>query len=242
MKTWIYSKRNLKELMSDPLSLVFTIGLPAFLLIFITSLNRSLSVNDAFNPENFVPATIIFSYAFLTMFTGMLISRDRSSSFLARMFVSPLKAHHYIMGYMLPIIIIAFVQAVILYLIGISIGLPFSINILISMPFLLLIAILFIAFGLLMGSLLRNQQVAPIASILIQVVAFLSGMWFSLDLIGGAFKQVGYILPFAHAVDMIKYVLQGEYSIIWNSLAMVCIYTIVFTFLAISVFKRKMKS
>jgi ABC-2 type transport system permease protein len=242
MKTWIYSKRNLKELISDPISLIFTIGLPAFLMIFMISLNQSLNVNVAFNPENFVPSTIIFSYGFLTMFTGMLVSKDRCSSFLSRMFVSPLKAKHYILGYMLPITIIALAQAIILYVIGFSIGLDISINVLISIPFLGLISIMFISFGLLLGSLLRDQQVGPISSILIQVVAFLSGMWFSLDLIGGVFEQIGYILPFAHGVDMVRFILQGEYSEIWYAFAIISIYTVVITFLAIKVFKKNMKS
>lgn len=242
MKSWIYSKRNMKELLSDPISLVFTIGLPAFLLIFMTSLNKSIGVNEAFKPENFVPSTIIFSYAFLTMFTGLLIAKDRSSSFLSRMYVSPLKAHHYIIGYMLPVLIISLVQSILLYVIGFIIGLPITIDTIISIPFLLIISILFISFGVLFGSLLKDQQVGPISSILIQIVAFMSGMWFSLDLIGGTFKTIGYILPFAHALDMIRFVLQGNYVHVLQPFLVVSLYVIVTTVISIMVFKKNMKT
>lgn len=241
MKTWIYTKRNLKELLSDPLSLIFTIGLPAFLLVFMVSLNKNLQFNEAFRVENFVPATIIFSYSFLTMFSGMLVAKDRSSSFLTRMFTSPLKAHNYILGYIIPILIIALIQAIILYLIGFVVGLSFSINVLLSIPFLLIIALLFVSLGLLLGSLLKDQQVGPVASIIIQVVAFLSGMWFSLELVGGAFELIGNILPFSHSVNLLKYVLSGNYKQIGLPIIIISAYMIVVLLFSIWVFKKNMK-
>lgn len=241
MNSWIYAGRNLKELINDLLSLAFTIVLPAFLLIIMVSLNNKLQFSSSYKPENFVPATIIFSYAFLTMFSGMLIAKDRDSSFLSRMFVSPLKSYNYILGYIIPLLIIAFIQALLLYIIGFTMGLSFTINIIASIPFLLLIALLFIGLGLLMGSILKDQQVGPISSILVQIVAFMSGMWFDLELVGGAFKTIGYILPFAHAVDLIKLVLHGNYSQIGVPMLVICIYVISITLLAIFAFKRNMK-
>lgn len=242
MKTLIYAKRNLKELLSDPVSLIFTIGLPVFLLIFMVSLNENLGVNDVYKVENFVPSTIIFSYAFLTMFSGMLVAKDRSSAFLSRMFISPLKPHHYILGYMIPLLLIALIQSIILYAVGFIMGLPITIHVLTSLPFLLLISLLFIGLGILFGSLLKDQQVGPITSILIQVVAFLSGMWFSLDLVGGFFKQVGYVLPFAHGVDMVRSVIAGDYTTILIPLVVVCTYSIASIICSIIMFKKQMSS
>jgi ABC-2 type transport system permease protein len=241
-RIWVYANRNLKELMSDHLSLVFTIGLPLFLVIFMTTLNQRLALNQAFLPENFVPATIIFSFAFLSMFCGMLVAKDRTSSFLTRMFVSPLKSHHYILGYMIPMLMIAMIQCIILYITGLFIGLNLSIHVIISMPFLIIVSLLFISLGILFGSLFNDSQVGPVASILIQVVAFLSGMWFSLDMVGGAFKTIGYMLPFAHSVDLIRNILLGEYHQIASHLIIVFIYGLFATILAVIVFKRKMRN
>lgn len=241
MKTWIYAKRNLKELLSDPLSLIFMVGLPAFLLVFMVLLNKNLQFNEAFNPENFVPSAIIFSFSFLTMFSGMLLAKDRGSNFLSRMFVSPLKAHNYILGYTIPIVIIGIIQSIVLYLVGLAVGLTISVNILISIPFLIIVSLLFVSLGLLFGSILKDQQVGPIGSILVQVVAFLSGMWFSLDMVGGAFKLIGYILPFSHSVDLIKYVLAGDFDLILMPLLVISGYIIVLMVLAILLFKKNMK-
>ncbi len=242
MKTWIYAKRNMLELLSDPISLVFLIGLPAFLLLFMVSLNQNLPINDSFQIDQFLPATIVFSFSFLTMFSGMLVAKDRSSSFLNRMYISPLKAHHYIIGYLLPIWLIGWIQCILLTGIGLFLGLSLSIHLISGFLVLMFVSILFIALGLALGSLLKDQQVGPIASILVQVVAFLSGMWFSLDLIGGAFQTIGYLLPFAHAVDLTRHVMQGNYQDLGVAFLVVTLYILIIGFFAIIQFKKTMKS
>ena len=242
MKTIIYGKRNIKELLSDPISLVFTIGLPAFLLLFMVTFNKSLQVNKAFDVENFVPSTIIFSFTFLTMFSGMLIAKDRSSEFLSRMYISPLKAHNYILGYIWPSLIIALIQVLLLYGIGFILGMKFSIHILISIPFLLMIAMLFIGLGLIFGSFLKDTQVGGITSILIQVVAFTSGMWFSLDLVGETFRFISQLMPFSHSVDFVRLIIVGNYKEIWIPLSVVIGYVVVSVLTAIFSFKKHMKN
>ena len=241
MKTIVYSKRNFKELLSDPINLAFTIGLPVFLIIFMVIFNKSLQFNESFNVENFVPSTIIFSFTFLTMFSGMLIAKDTTSEFLSRMYVSPLKAHNYILGYALPMLVVAFIQILILYAIGFILGLNFTLNILASIPFLLLISLIFIGLGLVFGSLFKDSVVGGVSSIIIQVVAFTSGMWFSLDLIGGAFKIISYILPFSHSVDLVKSIVSGNYNDILVSTLVVLAYTLITVILSIIIFKKKMK-
>lgn len=175
------------------------------------------------------------------MFSGMLIAKDRTSEFLSRMYVSPLKAHNYILGYALPMLVVAFIQILILYAIGFILGLNFTLNILASIPFLLLISLIFIGLGLVFGSLLKDSVVGGVSSIIIQVVAFTSGMWFSLDLIGGAFKIISYILPFSHSVDLVKSIVSGNYNDILVSTLVVLAYTLITVILSIIIFKKKMK-
>lgn len=241
MKSLIYATRNIKELLRDPLNLVFTFGLPLFLLFFMTSLNKSIGVNDSFNIENFTPGTIIFSFSFLSLFSGMLIAKDRTSSFLMRMFTSPMKSADYIFGYTFPMLIIALTQSIIIFIAAIIIGLAITPNIFIAIIFLMPIALLFVGLGLLFGSIFNDKQTSGIISIIIQVVAFTSGMWFSLDLVGGSFKTIGYLLPFAHAVNLIKYILANDYSKILMPLLWTIGYVIVIYWASIIVFKKRMK-
>lgn len=240
MKTIIFARRNLKEMLNDILSLFFMIVLPAFLLVLMVTLNKNIGLNETFAVENFVPSIIIFSFPFSAMFSGVLVSRDRSNSFLARLFVSPLKAHHYIVGYMLPLLIISFIQIIFLYIVGIILGLKISIYIIVSLPFLVLISFLFVNVGLLFGSTLKEQQVGGVSSIFIQFVAFLGGVWFPLEIVGGAFEIAGKILPFYHCIQLAQKTLAGNFQNVLLHTAIIIGYTILVALLAIFSFKKKM--
>ncbi|MEA4889756.1 MAG: ABC transporter permease [Clostridiaceae bacterium] len=241
MRLAAFISRNRKELLRDPFSLIFGIGLPLFLLMIISSMQNSIKV-DIFKIELFAPGIAMFSFSFISMFSGMLIAKDRSSSFLTRLFASPLTASDYIIGYSLPLLPIALLQSVICFGTAFFLGLPVNANILMALLVFIPIAILFIGLGLLLGSILSDKQVGGIMSILIQVVAFTSGMWFNLDLIGGAFKTIGYALPFAHALDAARAALSGDLAPILPHLLWVIGYAVVIFLAAIWIFKKKMKN
>lgn len=240
MKTMILARRNFKELLNDFLSIFFMLFLPAIVLVLLVSLNKNLDLNETFEVKNLVPAIIIFSFPFMSMFSGVLVAKDRGSSFLTRLFVSPLRAHNYIIGYMLPLLLLSVFQIIFLYIVGIIMGLQITIHIFASIPFLLLIAFLFVNVGLLLGSVFTDQQVGGVGSIFIQVVSFLGGVWFPLELVGGAFEVIGLILPFSHAVDISQKILAGDYSQILIHLGIIILYTILTALLATFTFKQKM--
>ena len=95
MRTLNFAKRNLKELIRDPLGLVFSILLPLFLLFIFQQFNIP---NESYKLNYFTPGIIIFSFSFITLFTATLIARDRQSSLLIRLGVSPMKSYEYILG------------------------------------------------------------------------------------------------------------------------------------------------
>ncbi len=241
MKCMVFASRNNKELLRDPFSILFGIGLPLVLLLLISALQQSIMV-ELFKIENFAPGIAVFSFSFISLFTGMLIAQDRCSSFLTRLFASPLTAPDYIIGYSLPLLPIALIQSCLCFAVSLFFGLRLTANLLLALVVLIPIAALFIAFGLLLGSLFSDKQVGGISSILIQVAALSSGMWFDLNAIGGAFKVICYALPFAHALDATRAALTGDYASILPHLLWTIGYTIVIFALAIMVFKKKMKS
>lgn len=238
-KTLIFAKRNFKEIVRDLLTLVFMILLPVAIFLIMLFLTEQLNIpNTAFEIQNFTPATIIFSFSFLTFFTALLIAKDRSTAFLTRLLVSPLKASNYIIGYMLPTIALALVQNIILFAIALMFGLNFTWNIFLVILATIPVSIVFSSLGLMLGSVLNDKQASGVSSLLIQVVAFTSGMWFDLNMIGGAFETISYALPFAHSVDLLKYLLIGDYSRVLVPLIVVLVYMVIFTFLAIVLFKK----
>ena len=118
MRFAAFASRNSKELLRDPLSLIFCIGLPLFLLVLVVVVNRNLPPVEIFKIENFAPGTAVFGFSFLTLFSGMLIGQDRSTSFLTRLFASPLTGSDYILGYSLPLLPIALLQSVIFFVVA----------------------------------------------------------------------------------------------------------------------------
>ena len=160
-----------------------------------------------------------------------------------RLFSSPLSAADFIGGYTMPLLPMAAAQSAICFGAAALLGLPINTNVLVAIITLIPTAILFVGIGLLAGSLFNDKQVGGICgALLTNVSAWLSGTWFELDLVGGAFKTVSYLLPFAHAVDAARAAIAGDYASIFPHLWWVIGYAVIVMATAILAFKNKMNS
>jgi ABC-2 type transport system permease protein len=178
----------------------------------------------------------------MTLFSATLISKDRGSSLLQRLYTTPLTPLDFILGYTLPIIPFSVAQSIICYAVAIALGLDVTVNILFAILCIIPVSILFIALGLLFGSILNDKQVGGICgALLTNLCAWLSGIWFDLELVGGAFKKIAYLLPFVHAVEMERSVISGNFSEILPHLIWVLGYSAVLLVLAVLLFLRQMK-
>ena len=188
-----FAKRNFKELIRDPLSLVFEIILPIFLLFIFQQFNIP---SESFKLSNFTPGIVIFGFSFITLFTATLISKDRASSLLIRLGISPMKPNEFILGYIISLIPIIIIQNILFFIVAILLGLEFSLNIILAIIVSLVISILFISLGILIGSLVSEKATGGLGSIIVQLVCFTSGMYFSSDIVGKGFAFICKILPF----------------------------------------------
>lgn len=241
MKTLAFASRNTKEILRDPLNLAFGLGFPLAVL-FLLSVIQSNIPQSLFEIESLTPGIAVFGLSFISLFSGMLIAKDRSTSFLIRLFSAPITGENFILGYTLPLLPIAVMQSVICFIAAFSLGLSMSINVLVTFIVLIPSSVLFISIGLLAGSLFTDKQVGGICgALLTNLVAWMSGTWFDVNLVGGAFKQAAYVLPFIHAVDAGKAALIGNYQDILPHLCWVIGYAIVIFTIAIVIFSRKMR-
>ncbi|ENQ3107265.1 ABC transporter permease [Bacillus cereus] len=240
MRTLTFATRNRKEILRDPLTLVFGIVLPIIIMCLFSIMQKNMPF-ELYSIENLTPGVIVFSFSFATLFSGMLIGKDKSSSFLMRIFASPMAATDYIAGYALPLLPVVFLQIVICFISAFFLGLSISLNVIFASFLLVVIATLYIGFGLLLGTFFTDKQVGVIFAIFVNLTTWLSGTWFKLDIIGGTFKTIGYALPFAHAVDATRFALSGEYRSIVVPLLWVVGYTVIIFLIAVWGFKRKMK-
>ena len=241
MKMLAFAGRNTKELLRDPLTLFFGLGFPLVLLLLLSAIQANIPV-ALFEIQHLTPGITVFGLAFMTLFSATLISRDRSSALLQRLYTTPLTSLDFILGYTLPILPIAVAQSIICYLAALVLGLPFTVHILYAVLLIPPVSLLYIGLGLLCGSVLTDKQVGGICgALLTNLSAWLSGVWFDLDLVGGVFQKIAYCLPFVHAVELERAALAGNLAGIFPHLWWVLGYGIGLLGAAVLLFLRQMK-
>ncbi len=245
MKMLTFAGRNVKEILRDPLNLLFGLGFPLVLIGLLSAIQANIPAEAQmalFEIQHLAPGVTVFGLSFMTLFSATLIAKDRGSSFLRRLYTTPLMAADFILGYTLPILPIAVAQCIICYLAALALGLTVTVGILYAVIGILPVSLLFIALGLLCGSVLNDKQVGGICgALLTNLSAWLSGIWFDLELVGGAFKKIAYLLPFVHAVEMERSLLAGDLLAALPHLWWVLGYALVLLVLAVVLFLRQMK-
>jgi ABC-2 type transport system permease protein len=240
-KMLTFAKRTTKEILRDPLTLFFGLGFPLVLLLLLSAIQANIPV-PLFEIRHLAPGITVFGLSFMPLFSAMLISRDRSTAFLTRLYTTPLTALDFILGYTLPILPVAVAQSAVCYLAALALGLAPSLNILLAILFVLPVSVLYVALGLLFGSILNDKQVGGICgALLTNLSAWLSGIWFDLSLVGGVFEGIAYALPFVHAVELERAVLVGNFAAIPTHLFWVLGYALVTLAAAVFLFLRQMK-
>lgn len=241
MRLLTFSGRTAKEILRDPLNLGFGLGFPLVLLLLLSAIQANIPVS-LFEIESLTPGITVFGLSFMTLFSATLIAKDRESALLQRLYTTPLTATDFIFGYVLPVLPIGLMQSVICYLMAMILGLSITITILYAIFFILPVALLFIAVGLLCGSVFNTKQVGGICGALFtNLAAWLSGIWFDLNLVGGVFKKIAYALPFVHAVELERAVLNGNWANVFPHLIWVLGYGLVISGIAVLLFLRQMK-
>lgn len=241
MKMLTFANRNTKELLRDPLNLLFGLGFPLILLLLLSAIQANIPVK-LFEIQHLSPGIAVFGLSFITLFSATIIAKDRHSSFLQRLYTTPLTPGDFVFGYTLPLLPLAVAQCLVCFVAAIVLGLEVTVGVLYAVVFMLPVSVLYIALGLLCGSMLSDKQVGGVCgALLTNLSAWLSGIWFDLDLVGGAFKKIAYILPFVHAVEMERAALMRDIESAFSHLWWVLGYAVALLALAVLLFLRQMK-
>ena len=241
MRMMTFAKRCAKEILRDPINLGFGLGFPLVLLLLLSAIQANIPVS-LFEIGILTPGITVFGLSFMTLFSATLIAKDRESALLQRLYTTPLTGFDFIIGYMLPILPIAIGQAVICYLFAIPLGLTVSVNIIYAIIGIIPMAIFNIALGLLCGSILGVKQVGGICgALLTNLSAWLSGVWFDLELVGGIFGKVANVFPYVHAAEMEKALFSGNFEAAASHILQVLLYSVFTTVVAVFCFLRQMK-
>lgn len=241
MRMLTFAKRCTKEILRDPINLCFGLGFPLVLLLLLSVMQANIPVS-LFKIDTLTPGVSVFGLSFITLFSATLIAKDRESAFLQRLFTTPITSFDFIIGYMLSLLPIAIGQTIICYLFAIPLGLTVSVNIIYAIIGNIPMAIFNIALGLLCGSILSVKQVGGICgALLTNLSAWLSGVWFDLNLVGGFFEKIANLLPFVHAVEMEKALCGGNFKYAVSHILPVFLYSLFITAVAVLCFLKQMK-
>ncbi len=241
MKALTFSARTCKEILRDPLNLFFGLGFPLVLIGLLSAIQASIPV-PMFELHHLTPGVTVFGLSFMSLFSAVLVAKDRESSFLQRLYTTPLRATDFIFGYMLPLLPLAVAQSIICYLFSFMLGLTPSVGTVYAILFVIPGALFFISLGIICGSIMNAKQVGGICgALLTNLSAWFSGIWFDVELVGGVFQKISNVLPFLHAVELERAVFLGNFEEAFVHLWWVLGYTTVALLLAALFFLRQMK-
>ena len=237
------TNRNVKEIIREPLSLVFTIVMPLFMEILFYLIFHNLTAQFAM--KYLAPSIVVFSQSFLALFVGILLATDRSTAFLTRLYVSKARPYEFILGYTLSIIPIVFVQEILFFAVGaIFDASVLGAGMLIAILLGLVTSVFFIAVGLLLGGICNEKSIGGVASAVIAGQSVLSGMWFPIDGLGDGIIKTMNVLPFRNATMLVQNAISGIENTFWDflfPLLVVLAYTLAVGIISVVVFKKKMK-
>lgn len=248
MRAIVFATRNLKEILRDPLSYVFCLGFPVVMLVvFYTAFYSETAYWFAI--DTLAPGIAIFSFGFVMLYMALLVSKDRATSLLSRLYTSPMTTVDFVLGYTIPGLIIAVGQVIACFItaaiIGLIAGTSLSfVGIVLAIISTIPAMFLFIGLGILFGSLFSDKAAPSISSIVITMSGFLSGAWMPVDPTS-TLGMVASLFPFYPAVSVGRIALsmdKATFANCWGYLLIVCAYAVVVFALSVIVFRKKMSS
>ena len=252
-----FSKRNPKECLRDPIIYIFCLGFPLVMLVlFQIILKYSGGNTPNFELVSLLPGIIMFSYTFVMLIMALLVSKDRQTSFLKRLYSSPMKSYDFILGYFLVGFLIGIFQTIICIFSGYIIASMKNENFINFSSILLLfisqmpILITFVFLGILFGALLNDKSAPGVCSVFISLAGMLGGCWMPVETMGG-FESFCRALPFYPSVYIGRVVTDATNalgvaysfdSVAWLGLIPIGISLLASVVLAVVFFKKSMVS
>ena len=201
-----FYKRNLKEILRDPIIYIFCIGFPIAMFLLFYIINKfSNGHTPTFEVLSLLPGIIVFSYSFVMLTLAIIVSKDKQTFFLKRLYSSPMNSYHFILGYSLVGLFIGLLQTKVFIITCIIISLKSNIGFIsIGNIFLLIIAqlpilITNIFLGILFGTIFNDKSAPGICSVFISLAGILGGCWMPIETMG-AFESFCRFLPFYPSV------------------------------------------
>ena len=198
---------------------------------------KNMAVNFYF------PGIAVYGLMILISTAAGIIAGDREKGFLSRMFTTPARPRDFILGYSLPFIPVLIVSTVLYFGVGMALGLTVVGNLGHAFLIFFLIGLCSIGIGMIVGSLVKSESQTGVSWLFIVPMAMISGAWFTVEGMPSALKSVAGALPFIHAIDASRAVLNGSsFSAIILDIYWLVGWAVVLFAVGIVLFRRTMVS
>ena len=235
----------------DTLSYIFCVAFPLAMLVIMTLVNESIPKEAGmtiFRIDNLSGGVAIFGQTFVMLFTALTVSKDRTGSFLIRLFASPMKSSDFSKGYILPMLLISVIQSAMImvaaFIISLIVGFDLNVlGLLAGLCMLIPSAVFFTSIGLIFGTLFSQNAAPGLCSIIISLGSFIGGIWFDAESTGGILLKIAKCLPFFYCTKLIRCTVSltfGKDFLLSFAIVLCC--AVFFALLSSILFKSKMKA
>lgn len=195
----------------------------------------------------FVPGLMAMILMLISaMMTSISISREKEMGTMEVLLASPLKPIQIVLGKVTPYLLLSFINAVTIILMGVFIfGVPIKGSVLFLMAESFLFILLALSLGILISTIAPNQMVAMFISVLMLMLPtiLLSGFIFPIANMPWPLRLISHIMPPRWFIIIIKNIMLKGTGIlyVWKETLILIVMTFVFIALSVRNFKIRLK-
>ena len=206
--------REFKVFLREKSRIISAIFMPLF-WYFIFGGAMSSVVNVGGDYKHFIfPGFLAMTIIFTSMFNGAYVVWDKKIDFLKEVLITPLSRTTIFFGKAMGGVTDALLQACILLILGIFLGIPFTLfSVIFSILILFLLAVGLVSLGLIIGSFMESPEgFGLVSSFAVYPLFLLSGALYPVNNLPYWMSILTRIDPAAYAVDALRHVILGTSS------------------------------
>ncbi len=211
--------RSLKAFWRNKVQLFFTLAMPFFFLYVFSAV---FGMENIENPINYMLAGIVITDVFQTSLNiASSTITDIVSGFMKEVLVSPVKRIQIALGQLLAAATISTMQGIVVLIIGLFIGLRFTSvwTPLLVIGVMIIVGLVFSAFGLFLATLIKNAQTFQIVETAISMpLTFLCGAYVPLSLLPAPLQAVAYCNPMTYTTAFFRTIILEKTSLTTDQL------------------------
>ena len=236
--------RELLEHVREKERFFSSLAMPLFwFIIFGTGLASSIQFKGLdMNFSDFLaPGIVAMPLLFTSAFSGISLFWDREHGFLKEMLVAPVSRLSIVLGKALGGATIATLQAILVLVLFILLGIKLTFFIILLVPAMLLMSLGFVGLSIIFASLLKTMEgFNLLLNLGLAPLFFLSGAFFPIEILPTWLGVLSRLDPMTYGVELLRYISTGTSHIpFYISLSVVLIFSFTTIIIGSYLFTKK---